>query len=528
MRISNYNRLRIQICFKIALGCIAGTLPICSLFAQDIGNGKKIELATPAWAILPTFEAALPFTADGLAAVKFGGKWGFINEDGTGAIKPQWDSVTSFRDGVSVVRNAEKFSFIDKDGQYLVNAVFDAATPFFGNVAIVRKGKEFGTIGRDGNWIHKVDLSEEKIADISPGQIMKARREHGWLAAPEIFKGKNGREGVVFRDDGSPAPHVIVHRLASISPEGLVYNTYTDSDNKSVYMMNASGIFFDSLTALPKKGKKCDSDGFSNGMAKVNVKVGDWGAALFVDPLGKIAIPPRADNNARRESRDFSKGLTVYSKHGNGPRGFQRKEGSIALPPIYSKIATGFNDDGIAIVDKDGIWSAIDVNGEVLQEIGSSKTTTSFGNLTRLGDFLYFSDYIKADRGYRLPKTGGSHFDTSGREVTFSDHVKYAKMCSSDKIVITLDVLREEGQEICAISTQKGELTFGPFEIPNDGYYRQHWLVYPTRSSCSPFGRSFSTAGDCLAYCYENKRLLPVRDTESKKIGFVDVGKGSE
>lgn len=56
------------------------------------------------------FDGVYLFSADGFAAVKVEDKWGFIKEDGSWLLKPQFYSVQSFSNGyaaVSMMKNQE-------------------------------------------------------------------------------------------------------------------------------------------------------------------------------------------------------------------------------------------------------------------------------------------------------------------------------------------------------------------------------------------------------------------------------------
>lgn len=55
------------------------------------------------FAVPPQFVEASPF-AGGLARVKIGDRWGYINMQGQPIIEPQFDDATSFSDGLALVR----------------------------------------------------------------------------------------------------------------------------------------------------------------------------------------------------------------------------------------------------------------------------------------------------------------------------------------------------------------------------------------------------------------------------------------
>jgi hypothetical protein len=69
-------------------------------------------------AVAPHFDEAETFS-EGLAKVKIGNKWGFIDDDGKIAIKPIFDEVASFNDSTAWVRIGKQVGYIDEAGKFL-------------------------------------------------------------------------------------------------------------------------------------------------------------------------------------------------------------------------------------------------------------------------------------------------------------------------------------------------------------------------------------------------------------------------
>ncbi len=132
-------------------GVRGGMLAVLVLAATGCSSPSKT--ATPAAApttaktgiivINPQFEGAGPFS-DGLAAVRIGGKWGYIDQTGRYVINPQFDDAESFSDGLAVVRIGDdttgKWGYIDQTGRIVINPQFDEAYPFSDGLAQVRIG----------------------------------------------------------------------------------------------------------------------------------------------------------------------------------------------------------------------------------------------------------------------------------------------------------------------------------------------------------------------------------------------------
>lgn len=92
-----------------------------SLFPiPEVSKGKKgyLDPRTKAMIIQPSYDKAQPFSF-GLAAVEIGGKWGYINPDGSFAITPTYDWADPF-DGcmLSVVMQG-KIGYVDTCGRWI-------------------------------------------------------------------------------------------------------------------------------------------------------------------------------------------------------------------------------------------------------------------------------------------------------------------------------------------------------------------------------------------------------------------------
>lgn len=101
---------------------------------------------------------------DGLARVKEGGKWDYIDKNENMAIRPQFDKASSFAAGFARVAvgvpvperflaDNGKMGVIDKCGRFVVRPDFEEATPFEDGVALVRVGPKWGYIDRSGTFI---------------------------------------------------------------------------------------------------------------------------------------------------------------------------------------------------------------------------------------------------------------------------------------------------------------------------------------------------------------------------------------
>lgn len=117
---------------------------------RNVHTGKEV--------IAPRFEDASSFEG-GLAAVKYGGKWGFIHPQGQFVIKPQFDLVMNFIEGAAVAGTKSqdgvwKFGYIGPTGHWFVKPAFRVAYPFSEGLACVTPdNKKFGYIDISGAFV---------------------------------------------------------------------------------------------------------------------------------------------------------------------------------------------------------------------------------------------------------------------------------------------------------------------------------------------------------------------------------------
>lgn len=103
---------------------------------------------TGSMVIRPRFpEGDVPFSSrfsDGLAAVRIGGKWDFIDRHGTVVISPMFSgdeySPPRFSEGLCVIREGSKYGYIDTTGKFAIAPKFDRAWNFSEGAALVQEG----------------------------------------------------------------------------------------------------------------------------------------------------------------------------------------------------------------------------------------------------------------------------------------------------------------------------------------------------------------------------------------------------
>lgn len=86
--------------------------------------------------------------SEGLAAIKVGTKWGFMNRKGEYPIQPQFDEVGLFSEGLAAVKVGAKWGFVDGKGKWVIPASFDGAGYFSEGLAAAKIGERWGFINK--------------------------------------------------------------------------------------------------------------------------------------------------------------------------------------------------------------------------------------------------------------------------------------------------------------------------------------------------------------------------------------------
>ncbi len=109
-------------------------------YAQDavfVRQGGDVRLLVDGEAVGETYEDARPF-ADGWAAVKQNGKWGFIDTQGNVCIDFQFNDALSFGQHLAAVKVGDLWGYVSLGGEVVIDPVFLEAGSFYEGSAPVR------------------------------------------------------------------------------------------------------------------------------------------------------------------------------------------------------------------------------------------------------------------------------------------------------------------------------------------------------------------------------------------------------
>ena len=273
--------------------------------------------------IPPQYEDAQAFSEE-LAAVQLDGKWGYINPQGQVVIDFQFDAANPFSEGRAIVGYLEGdtlfLGLIDHTGSY---------APF---------------TGPNGTGLYSIPLSQ---FDLAPHRLFY----NGHTLLPTEGGGQT-----LYRTDGTPlstpSGFVPTHTLT----EGRVAG-YTPGSQAPASYLNAQGQTALALSRIEAFGDPIQTE---------------WGPlqshrwVVEVYPYNQSLAP--ACQQVSQATADLAGYQTSYAY------GFLDRSGNWAIQPQYDNFFVRnaassyevFGETGLAMVQQDGLWGAVDKTGRVV------------------------------------------------------------------------------------------------------------------------------------------------------------------
>jgi len=106
------------------------------------------------WIIKPQFTSGGNFDAEsGLARVKTGSEWGYVNKEGK-VLRIKDSTVwEDFSEGLALGKKGGLFGFYNNEGTWAINSQFEGARDFKNGYAAAKKGDKWGMIDKSGKWV---------------------------------------------------------------------------------------------------------------------------------------------------------------------------------------------------------------------------------------------------------------------------------------------------------------------------------------------------------------------------------------
>lgn len=118
------------------------------IFSTLLLSSSDAQQGEVKYVIKPQFDDVWSFS-EGLALVKIGDRYGFINKEGQYVVNPQFDNAgIRFSEGLVHVIIGDKWGYINKEGQVVIKPQFDSAGTFSEGLARVKTGDKWGYISK--------------------------------------------------------------------------------------------------------------------------------------------------------------------------------------------------------------------------------------------------------------------------------------------------------------------------------------------------------------------------------------------
>ncbi len=106
------------------------------------------------WVIKPQFTAGKEFDKEsGLARVKVGDRWGYVNKSGEVMYVSDADAWGDFSEGLSDGSKNKKKGFYNNKGVWVIQPQFDGVRDFKNGFAAAKQGDKWGMIDKTGKWV---------------------------------------------------------------------------------------------------------------------------------------------------------------------------------------------------------------------------------------------------------------------------------------------------------------------------------------------------------------------------------------
>ena len=287
---------------------------------------RYINKRTKQEVIPARFERALPFS-EGLAAVRIGGRFGYIDHRGEIVIRPTFDLAGQFYQGLAEVLVGDKAGIINRAGVLVVEPMFRRAVPSTSNVVIVSEGP----------WTSGYYPGHEVLPGLK-GEIF-SRGKYGlyhiaghWVRRPDLT------QVMQFEQDG----------------RGLIWATDKESSTGPFGLLASDGKWI----VEPQYEY---AGALSDERAVVRKRVDGALLTGAVDPTGQLVVPlqPWALSGWRN---GWS---LVRESYQGGKEGLVDKSGRLVGGRYFDKVDR-WDEGDVAAVLVDGRWMGLDRAGNIV------------------------------------------------------------------------------------------------------------------------------------------------------------------
>ena len=288
------------------------------------------------YVITPKYNEA-EVCANGLIRIGIDGLFGFASKKGEIILKPVFKNLDSFKEGLAIIYNGKQYGYIDSNYKLVIPFSYTSAEPFSKGLALVSHKNRFGII--DKKNINTVPCKYNSL------EILKDT-----LALVTL----NGRYGIINNRDKIyiPIKYDTLY-LLFLWPDvfACTLNSRTDiySKGRKIFTVDKDEAFdFNDRYILETNNYTFDLTLIKNGKSG------------FVNSNGKLLIPCKYDKFSQQ---GFSEGLLGTEL--NSKWGFLDSGGNLVIPFRYDEVGY-FDQFGRCHVMINGKWIYINKKGETI------------------------------------------------------------------------------------------------------------------------------------------------------------------
>jgi len=335
--------------------------------------------------------------------------WTCINTNGETIFRTEAIHVSEFKNGLAkVYRNTlvnnewvTGYGFINTEGEIVIPCNLKKANDFNAAVTFVQyEGDDFYTL-IDKKGIRIPCKRYENTKNFYPErQSLCAVYEEGRMG----FVNAQGIEVIPCKYNGS-----------SMFSYGLASVCLANTEKGEYGFMNEKGE-----EIIPLKFIQTGTSDFSRGLARVSVK----GKTVLIDTSGAIVFETDKGNI---QGENFGL-ISVITKPNRKGWGWVNFKNEFVINPTYD-YAVNFNEDGYAIVERDGLKGAIDTTGKIVIPL---RYETVYVDISKDG---FFAGIYPSKGGVSMANAGKDYFDKNLDQLFLPD-VKYMIAANGGDLIL--------------------------------------------------------------------------------------------
>jgi WG containing repeat len=449
-------------------------------------------------AVPPQFDYVCDFS-EGLAEVKVGDKWGFINRVGETVVVPQFDCTGKFSEGLASVRIGHQWGAIDPTGQIVIPLQFDLLDRFSEGLAIAYTG---GTVRK--KWDdEQLEIHKMQLAYVYPNEAAEAAKQCEEDVNRLVIDG--GMWGVVDKTGN----FVIPPRFKLYGERDIEDMSTPGEGFKNGILKFYGPSLISAEIEVNADTKTEESEAVSGGVSITIEPVWDedsneWREALicsvespppseeiekygFINRAGDIVIEPVWDE----VSDEWRDGLLRVRNHSDEEDGideyiFLKPGGEVAFTNNVVDLRP-FHDGMAVATNEDGLKGCMNVHGQLVidcqfQDVGnfseglaevthsSDEEMPLYGYIDKSGEMVILEQFISASgfcsNGLAVVKVSGEKYgliDKTGKLVLSPKYDWLFPMTDySDDENILYEFCEGEGDDTYGVIDSQGNIIIEP------------------------------------------------------------------